>query len=104
MKKGEKRGPYTKRADTKKKSKPSAASTEMLAAFMARGNSIDAPHDDEHDDGAPAAAVAPLVPLERDDKAKVRCNVGGESRLPADTRGLFALDHDRSTQRVSPRR
>ena len=38
VKTGDKRGPYTKRAGTKKKSKPSDASTAMLAAFVASGN------------------------------------------------------------------
>ena len=46
VKKGEKRGPYTKKAATKERSKPSAASTAMLAANVASGNADDAPQDD----------------------------------------------------------
>ena len=51
VKKGEKRGPYTKKAATKKRSEPSAASTAMLAAFVASGNTDEAPQD-ELDGGA----------------------------------------------------
>ena len=53
VKKGDKRGPYTKKAATKKKSEPSAASTAMLAAFVASNNNQ--PTQDGHDGGAPAA-------------------------------------------------
>ena len=57
VKKGEKRGPYSKKAATKKKSKPSDASTAMLAAFVASGNNKDAPQDAGPDDGPPTAAA-----------------------------------------------
>ena len=67
VKKGDKRGTYTKRAATKKKSEPSAASTAMLAAFVASGNTEGAPQD-ELDGGAHM--------LEVDDKSTVRANVG----------------------------
>ena len=66
VKKGDKRGPYTKKAGTKKKSEPSAASTAILAAFVASGNTDEAPQD-ELDDGAHAAV------LEVDDKSTVAC-------------------------------
>ena len=58
VKKGDKRGPYNKglkSVATKKNSLPSAASTEMLAAFVASGNNNQAPQDG-HDGGAPAEA------------------------------------------------
>ena len=47
MKKGDKRGSYTKNAATKKKSKPTAASTAVLAAFIVRGTDQAPP--DGHD-------------------------------------------------------
>ena len=60
VKKGSKRGSYTKGAATKKNSKPTAASAAMLAAFLASGNNN---HDNNHrpqdghdTDGGPAAA------------------------------------------------
>ena len=56
VKKGDKRGPYTKRAATKKKSKPSDASMAMLAAFVASGNNNGAPQDGP-EDGPPTAAA-----------------------------------------------
>ena len=93
VKKGTKRGPYTTTAATKKKSKPSDASTAMLAAFLASGNSNDAPQDGS-DDGPPTAA-APAHVLEVDDKCKIRANDGGTHwQLAADTRGTFPPDHD----------
>ena len=55
VKKGDKRGSYTKNAATKKKSKPTAASTAVLAAFIVRGT--DQAPQDGHDDGAPTAAA-----------------------------------------------
>ena len=58
VKKGDKRGPYTKgfkSVATKKNSLPSAASTEMLAAFLASGDDTQAPQNGL-DGGAPAAA------------------------------------------------
>ena len=64
VKKGDKRGTYTKKAATKKKSTPSAASTQLLASFVARSKDDEAPQDG-HDGGAPAAR------LEVDDKCKV---------------------------------
>ena len=69
VKKGVKRGPYTKKAATKKRSEPSAASTAMLSAFVVRRkrqHSDEAPQD-ELDDGAHVLGV--------DDKATVRANV-----------------------------
>ena len=56
VKKGSKRGPYTKKAATKKRSQPTDASTAMLAAFVASGKYNEALRDG-HDDGAPAAAA-----------------------------------------------
>ena len=90
MKKGTKRGPYTKGAATKKKSKPTAASTAMLAAFVASGNSNAAPQ------GGPdnGLTTTPLV-LAVDDKSKTHANdCGAKWQLAADTRGLCPLDHD----------
>ena len=92
MKKGTKRGPYTKTAATKKKSKPSDASTAMLASFLAHGNDEEAPQDG-HDGGAPAVASQHL--LQVDDKSSTHANDGGANwQLAADTGGTFALDHD----------
>ena len=54
VKKGSKRGPYTKRAATKKKSEPTAASAAMLAAFNHDNNHP--PQDGHNTDGAAAAA------------------------------------------------
>ena len=54
VKKGDKRGSYAKKAATKKKSTPSAASTQLLAAFVARGKDDEAPQDG-HDGGGLAA-------------------------------------------------
>ena len=56
VQKGTKRGPYMTTAATKKRSKPSNASTAMLAAFVASGKYNEALRDG-HDDGAPAAAA-----------------------------------------------
>ena len=91
VKKGSKRGPYTKKAATKKKSKPSNASTAMLAAFVAGGNTNEALHDG-HDEGAPAAA-APQLHV--DDKSTVRANNGPGANwtLGADT-SCSGRDHD----------
>ena len=85
VKKGEKRGPYTKKAATKKRSEPSAASTAMLAAFVASGNTDEAPQD-ELDDGAHV--------LEVDDKSTVRANVGPSWQLAADPVGTIDHDHN----------
>ena len=94
VKKGDKRGPYTKSAATKKKSKPSDASTAMLAAFIASGKNTDAPQEG-HVDGAPSAAAPHLLGI--DDKSKTRPNDGGANgQLVADTRGTFPVDHGMS--------
>ena len=88
VKKGGKRGPYTKKAGTKKKSEPSAASTAILAAFVASGNTDEAPQD-ELDDGAHAAV------LEVDDKSTVRANVGrSENWQLASVGTTRQIDHD----------
>ena len=93
VKKGDKRGPYTKSAATKKRSEPSDASTAMLAAFIAHGKNNDAPQDGP-DDGPPTAA-APAHVLAADDKSKTRANDGGANwQLAADARGSFPLDHN----------
>ena len=65
----------------------------MLASFVVRGNSDEAPQDG-HDGGAPAAAAPHL--LEVDDKCKTRANDdgGGNPLLAADPRGTFPFDHD----------
>ena len=56
VKKGDKRGRYGPRsAATQKKSKPSAASTALLAKFVASGKA-DQPPQDGHDGAPPAAA------------------------------------------------
>ena len=95
VKTGDKRGPYTKSAAPKKKSKPSDASKAMLASFVVRGNSDEAPQDG-HDGGAPAAAAQHL--LQVDDKSSTRANDGGANwQLAADTRGTFPIDHDYAT-------
>ena len=91
---GAKRGPYTTTAATKKRSKPSGASTAMLAAFIASGKNTDAPQEG-HVDGAPAAAAPHLLGI--DDKSKTRPNDGGANgQLVADTRGTFPVDHGMS--------
>ena len=90
VQKGTKRGPYMTTAATKKRSKPSNASTAMLASFVVRGNDDEAPQDG-HDGGAPAAAAQHL--LQVDDKCKIKCNDGGEHwQLAADS--LLPRDHD----------
>ena len=92
VKKGDKRGPYTKSAATKKKSKPSDASMAMLAAFVASGNNNDA-QEDGPDNGPPTAAATQWLAV--DDKCKTRANDGGANwQLAADTSGPFPLDHD----------
>ena len=67
MKKGDKRGPYTKRAATKKMSKPSDASMAMLAAFVASSKNNDAPQDGPND--GPPTAAAPAHVLAADDES-----------------------------------
>ena len=94
VQKGTKRGPYTTTAATKKRSKPSNASTAMLASFVVRGNDDEAPQDG-HDGGAPAAAAQHL--LQVDDKSSIHANHGGANwQLAADMRGTLPLppDHD----------
>ena len=88
VKKGEKRGPYTKKAATKKRSEPSAASTAMLSAFVVRRkrqHSDEAPQD-ELDGGAHELGV--------DDKSTVRANVGPSWQLAADPVGTIDHDHN----------
>ena len=86
MKKGAKRGPYTKKAATKKRSEPSAASTAMLAAFVASGNTDEAPQD-ELDDGA--------YVLEVDDKSTVHASVGPRENWQLASVGTTRqIDHD----------
>ena len=70
VKKGDKRGPYTKSATKKTKSKPTAASTAMLAAFIASGDTEEAQPQDAADDGAAPAW------LEEDDTCNVHANDG----------------------------
>ena len=86
VKKGDKRGPYTKKAATKKRSEPSAASTAMLKAFAASRNMDDAPQD-ELDGGAHM--------LEVDDKSTVRANVGPSKDWQLASVGTTRqIDHD----------
>ena len=88
VKKGDKRGTYSKTAATKKKSTPSEASKAMLASFVACGSDNCAPQDG-HDGDPPAA------PLEVDDKCKVPANaVPSAQRVVAAGVQLQALDHD----------
>jgi hypothetical protein len=86
VKKGAKRGPYTKKAATKRRSEPSAASTAMLAAFVASGNTDEAPQD-ELGDGAHV--------LEVDDKSTVRASVGSSENWQLASVGTTRqIDHD----------
>ena len=86
VQKGAKRGPYTKKAATKKRSEPSAASTAMLAAFVASGNTDEAPQD-ELDDGA--------YVLEVDDKSTVHASVGPRENWQLASVGTTRqIDHD----------
>ena len=85
MKKGEKRGTYTKKAATKKRSEPSAASTAKLAAFVASGNTDEEPQD-ELDGGAHALGV--------DDKSTVRANVGPSTNWQLASDSVGTIDHD----------
>ena len=91
VKKGDKRGPYTKSATKKTKSKPTAASTAMLAAFIASGDTEEAQPQDAADDGAAPAW------LEEDDKCNVHANdgPGAHWQLAADGARLH-VDHDHS--------
>ena len=83
VQKGTKRGPYMTTAATKKRSKPSNASTAMLASFVVRGNKDNAPQD-AHDGGAPAAAAEHWQQV--DDKCTTRANDGGKHwQLAADS-------------------
>ena len=89
VKKGEKRGSYGPRsAATAKRSKPTAASTALLGAWLASGT---APPQDGPGGGPPAAAAPQL---EVDDKSTTRANTGADWQLAADTRGTLPRDHD----------
>ena len=89
VKTGSKRGPYGPRsAATAKRSRPTAASTALLGAWLASGT---APPQDGH--GGPPAAAAPPQ-LEVDDKSTTRANTGADGQLAADTRGTLPRDHD----------
>ena len=93
VKKGTKRGPYGPRsAATAKRSKPTAASTALLGAWLASGT---APPQDGF--GGPPAAAAPPV-LEVDDKCTARPAAAALGpQLAADTRGSVPRDHDYNT-------